>query len=307
MRLLTRSDFDGLACAVLLTEKGVVDRYTFVHPKDVQDGKVAVTDNDVLANIPYAAGCALWFDHHVSETDRLELQNLKFEGVSRPAPSCAQLIWEYYRGEESYNRRLIPLLEAVNKTDAGFLSSVEDIMNPTGWILLSFIVDPRTGLGRFKDYRIGNYQLMLDLIEYCRKMTVDRILEIPDLAERTKRYFQHQDLFIDMLARCCSIDNNVIIVNLLNEKTIYCGNRFIAYSLHPRQNIEVRVMWGRNKKNIVLACGHSIVNRSSLTNVGKLMHRFGGGGHEYVGTCQVAMEDYRATLEKILDQIKKDG
>ena len=306
MRLLTRSDFDGLASAVLLVENGIIDTYKFVHPKDVQDGKVAVTSNDVLANIPYVAGCGLWFDHHASEDERLEIEKLSFEGACRPAPSSAQVIWDYYGGEKTFKKHLLPLLDAVNKSDSGNLTR-EEILNPKGWILISFLMDPRTGLGRFRDYRISNYQLMEDMIQYCRTKTDEDILLIPDVQERSKRYFKQQELFEEMLKRCCEIHGNVIITNLMNEETIYSGNRFLVFALYPEQNIEVRVMWGKNKKNVVFTCGHSILNRTSQTNVGKLMLEYGGGGHEKVGTCQVPIEDWERVLEEIVNRMQKDG
>jgi nanoRNase/pAp phosphatase (c-di-AMP/oligoRNAs hydrolase) len=306
MRLLTRSDFDGLASAVLLVENGIIDSYKFVHPKDVQDGKVAVTSNDVLTNTPYVAGCGLWFDHHASEDERLEIEKLNFEGAWRPAPSTAQVIWDYYGGEKTFKKHLLPLLDAVNKSDSGNLTR-EEILNPKGWILLSFLMDPRTGLGRFKDYRISNYQLMEDMIQYCRTKTDEDILLIPDVQERAKRYFEQQELLEEMLKRCCEIRGNVIVTNLMNEETIYAGNRFLVFALYPEQNIEVRVMWGKNKKNVVLTCGHSILNRTSRTNVGKLMLEYGGGGHEKVGTCQVPIEDWERVLEEIVNRMQKDG
>jgi len=306
MRLLTRSDFDGLACGVFLVEKGVVDEYKFVHPKDIQDGKIEVTSNDVLANVPYVSGCGLWFDHHTSESERLEIENLDFEGETRPAPSCAQVIWDYYGGEESFGKDLLPQLEAVNKSDSGNVTS-EEILNPKGWVLLSFIMDPRTGLGRFGDYRISNYQLMEEMIQYCRTKTVDEILQIPDVQERVKRYFDQQDLFKDMLNRCCIVKDNVIITNLINEETVYSGNRFLVYALFPNQNIEIRVIWGKSKQNVVFTVGHSILNRTSRTNVGKLMLTYGGGGHEKVGTCQVPIEDWERLMGEIIDQMRKDG
>jgi len=306
MRLLTRSDFDGLACGVFLVEKGVVDEYKFVHPKDIQDGKIEVTSNDVLANVPYVSGCGLWFDHHTSESERLEIENLDFEGETRPAPSCAQVIWDYYGGEESFGKDLLPQLEAVNKSDSGNVTS-EEILNPKGWVLLSFIMDPRTGLGRFGDYRISNYQLMEEMIQYCRTKTVDEILQIPDVQERVKRYFDQQDLFKDMLNRCCIVKDNVIITNLINEETVYSGNRFLVYALYPNQNIEIRVIWGKSKQNVVFTVGHSILNGTSRTNVGKLMLKYGGGGHEKVGTCQVPIEDWERLMGEIIDQMRKDG
>lgn len=306
MRLLTRSDFDGLACAVLLVEKGVVDEYLFVHPKDLQDGKVEVGANDVLANVPYVSGCGLWFDHHSSEHERLDMEKIGFEGACNPEPSAAQVIWNYYGGEQTFKAALNPLLDAVNKTDAGNLTDKE-ILSPQGWILLSFIMDPRTGLGRFKDYRISNYQLMEDMIQYCRTKPAEEILQAPDVQERRNRFLAHQKDFVEMLGRCCEIRGNVIVTNLMNEETIYCGNRFMVYALHRRQNIEVRVMWGREKQNVVFTVGHSILNRTSKADVGKLMLEYGGGGHEKVGTCQVPIEKWETVLAELVGRIQKDG
>ncbi|MBF0245461.1 MAG: exopolyphosphatase [Planctomycetes bacterium] len=306
MNLLTRSDFDGLVCAVFLKEKNLVDSYTFVHPKDVQDGNVKVGSNDILANIPYVEGCGLWFDHHSSEKDRLKMGEIKFEGRSTKAPSAAQVIWDYYGGEAVFGKRYLSLLEAVNKTDSGNLTR-EEILNPQGWILLSFVMDPRTGLGRFRDYRISNYALMENMIEYCRTKTVEEILEEVDVRERTTRYLEQQVEFEKMLRACCTVDGNVIVTKIMDEETIYCGNRFVVYALFPEQNIEIRTMWGRQKQNVVFACGHSIINRTSKTDVGRLMLEFGGGGHPMVGTCQVPTEKWEEVLARLVEQMKKDG
>ena len=304
MRLLTRSDFDGLACAVLLVEKGVVDSYKFVHPKDIQDGKIEVNENDVLANVPYVKGCGLWFDHHKSESDRLG-KDISCEGSSMAAPSAAQVIWDYYGGEKSFDKRLLPLLQAANKSDSGDLTK-EEILEPKGWVLLSFIMDPRTGLGRFSDYRIGNYRLMEDMIEYCRTKTAEEILEIPDVVERVKRYFEQQELFKKMLLECSEVRGNVVVTNLMDQETIYSGNRFLIYALFPEQNLDIRIMWGRAKQNVVFACGHSIVNRTSSTDVGRLMLKYGGGGHEKVGTCQVATGVWEDVLDEIVANMQEE-
>jgi len=306
MRLLTRSDFDGLVCAVLLVEKGIVDEYEFVHPKDAQDGKIEATANDVLANIPYIPGCGLWFDHHSSEDERLKTGELNFEGEVRSAPSAAQVIWDYYGGSNTFNKSLLPLMEAVNKTDSGNLSR-EEILNPEDWIILSYIMDARTGLGRFKDYRISNHQLMTDMIQYCRTMSAEEIIGNYDIQERIMRYFDQQDLFSGMLERCSEIKGNLVITNLIDENTIFSGNRFIIYALYPEQNVDLRVMWGRNNQNVVFACGHSILNRTSKTDVGKLMLKYGGGGHHVVGTCQVPADNWETILEEIVGQINADG
>lgn len=306
MRLLTRSDFDGLVCAVFLSEMGVVDDYKFVHPKDIQSRTVEVTGNDVLANVPYHPNCGMWFDHHVSEEDRVKVKDLEFKGASYLADSAAQVVYDYYGGEKTFGPGYNSLLKAVNKVDSARLSK-EEIVNAKGWILLGFIMDPRTGLGYFKHFRIGNYQLMMDMIKYCRTKEVDEILEINDVRERVDLYFDQQEKFEEMLKRCCEIRNNVIITNLLEEETIYCGNRFLVYGIFADQNIEIRVQWGKNRQNVVFACGHSVLNQTSKTHVGKLMLKYGGGGHQRVGTCQVETDRWKEVLEELAEQMQKDG
>jgi nanoRNase/pAp phosphatase (c-di-AMP/oligoRNAs hydrolase) len=306
MRLLTRSDFDGLACAVLLKEAGIIDDREFVHPKDVQDGEVAVTENDVLANIPYVPGCGIWFDHHSSEEERLKLlKEHSFKGESRPAPSCARIIYDYYGGAQKFGH-LDKFMAAVDKSDtAGFTK--EEIENPKGWVLLSFIMDARTGLGRYRDYRIGNLQLMDDMIEYCRTKSADEILAIPDVKERIDRYFEHVEPFTQMLKEHSRIDGNVIILDLRDIEQIYAGNRFLIYTLYPEQNISIFIIWGKGKQNTVFTCGYSIINKTSKTDVGSLMLKYGGGGHKAVGTCQVPHDETEKALQDIIDKMKADG
>jgi hypothetical protein len=304
MRLVTRSDFDGLACAVLLKTAGIMDSRLFVHPKDVQDGLIEVNANDVLANIPYAEGCGLWFDHHSSEDERIKMAN-KFKGDSRPAPSAARVIYDYYGGEKMFGH-LQDMMIAVDKSDSGQLT-VGEIINPQGWILLSFVMDPRTGLGRFKDYRISNYQLMDDLIELLGKKPIEEILQLPDVAERIKRYYEQNELFKQMILRHTRTDANVIITDLRGVDVIYSGNRFLIYSLYPEQNISVWMIDGRNKQNCVFAVGHSIIKRTSKTDVGSLMLKNGGGGHKAVGTCQVPYEKADTVLNELVTTMKRDG
>jgi len=308
MRLLTRSDFDGLVCAILLVEAGIVDEYKFVHPKDMQDGKVEVNENDVLTNIPYVPGCGLWFDHHSSENERLKLdQQFHYKGKSEKAPSCARVIYDYYGGAEKFPHfEEKGLMEAVDKSDSGNLT-IDEITNPKGWILLSFIMDPRTGLGRYRDYRISNYQLMEEMIQLCRTKTADEILEIQDVKERIKRYFEQEKAYEEMIKNNSEIRNNLLIIDLHNVDEIVSGNRFKEYVLFPEQNISMRIIWGFRKQNMVFTCGHSIINRTSNTNIGKLMLEYGGGGHRAVGTCQIPTEKWEQEKEKIIQKIIADG
>jgi len=308
MRLLTRSDFDGLVCAALLVEAGVVDEYKFVHPKDIQDGSVEVTKNDVLANVPYAPGCGLWFDHHSSEAERLALMDeFHFEGESRVELSCARVIYDYYGGAEKFAKfEENGLMEAVDKCDSGQLSK-DEIMTPEGWVLLSFIMDPRTGLARYRDYRIANYQLMEELIEACRYKRVEEILTFPDVQERIQRYYAQEKAYEEMILEHSRTDGNVLIIDLHEVEEILTGNRFKEYVLFPDQNISVRVIWGKAQQNMVFTCGHSIFNRTSKTDIGALMLKFGGGGHWFAGTCQVPTANWEHDLQVIIEKMKADG
>jgi hypothetical protein len=303
MRLLTRSDFDGLACATLLKEFGIIDSWKFVHPKDMQDGLVEVTANDVLANVPYVKGCALWFDHHTSEKDRLG--SIEFEGESRPADSAARVIYEYYGGEEKFPR-FADMVKQVDKVDSAKLS-IDEIQNPSGWILLGFIMDPRTGLGRVRDFRIPNYALMETLIDACRTQGIDEILRNPDVAERIAVYREQDALFREMVRKVTRVDGNVIISDLRGVDPIYTGTRFMIYSMYPEQNISIWAVDGRGKQNCPLAVGHSILNRTSKTNVGALMLKHGGGGHPQVGTGQVPYEDADKVIAELVATMKRDG
>ena len=297
MRLLTRSDFDGLICAVLLKEAGVMDEWVFVHPKDVQDGKVECGPNDILANVPYAPGCGLWFDHHTSEADRLG--DFEFSGVSKPLPSCARVIWEYYGGHARFPKRFDEMLAYVDRCDSGDLRA-EEVDDPHGWILVSFLMDPRTGLGRYRDYRVSNYQLMMQLVELCRTASVDAILADPDVAERVKRYFEQEEQFTAMLWERSKLVGQVLLIDLREQEEIFTGNRFSAYALFPEANVSVQVIWGKAKQNVVLTVGKSIFVRTNPTDIGRLMLSYGGGGHRNVGTCQVPQEQAEQIIAAVV-------
>ncbi len=304
MRLLTRSDFDGLACGALLKEIGIIDSWKFVHPKDIQDGLVDVRVDDVLANVPYAEGCKLWFDHHSSESERLG-KYVDFEGESRLADSAARVIFDYYGGEERLPH-FVEMVKAVDKVDAAKLT-VDEILNPEGWVLLGFIMDPRTGLGRFRNFRISNYELMETLIDACRTQNIEEILQNPDVKERVELYFEQDALFREMVKEHTRVQGNVIISDLRGVDPIYAGNRFVVYSLYPEQNISMWVVDGRGKQNCPIAVGYSIINRSSNTDVGALMLKYGGGGHKQVGTCQVPYEDSDRVIEELAAKMNEDG
>jgi nanoRNase/pAp phosphatase (c-di-AMP/oligoRNAs hydrolase) len=301
MRLLTRLDFDGLACGALLVHLGMVNEWEFVHPKDIQDGLVKATGNDILANIPYIKGCNLWFDHHSSESERLGTKTY-FEGVSRKAPSCARVIYDYYGGDEKLGR-FAEMVRYVDKVDSGNLS-IQEIRHPHGWVLLGFLFDPRTGLGRFRDFTINNYDLMKELAPIMAEKEIDEILDLPDIQERIDVYREQHDLFCEMVKKYSKTVGNAIFADLRGVETICAGNRFIIYTLFPEQNISVWVVDGVMKANVAITVGYSILNRSATVDVGSLMLHYGGGGHTQVGTCQVPYEDADRIIQEILEKIK---
>lgn len=304
MRLITRSDFDGLACAVFLKEAGIIDHWTFAHPKDLQDGLVEVTKDDCLANVPFVEGCGLWFDHHSSEQERNAYAG-KYQGDSRPCPSAAHVIYDYYGGKERFPN-FDALLNAVDKVDSANLTK-EEILNPytDKWILLGFIMGPRTGLGRFRNFTISNYQLMEKLIDWCRTMSIDEIMDLADIQERVELYKEQTELFIDIIKKHTVIDENAILTDLRGVEPIYTGNRFIIYSLYPEQNISVWVVSGKGGQGCSAAVGYSILNKTCRVDVDSLMLKYNGGGHRVVGTCQFNNENMDVELPKMLAELRE--
>lgn len=304
-RLVTRSDFDGLVCAVLLNELDLIDDIKFVHPKDMQDGKVDITGNDITTNLPYVAAAHLAFDHHLSETIR-NTGKRKNHIIEAAAPSAARVVYNYYGGKEAFPNITDDMMDAVDKADSAQFSR-DEILNPKDWVLLNYLMDARTGLGRFREFRISNYALMMDLIKYCRNHGIDEILALPDVKERVELYVDQAEKAKDQILRCTTVHKNLAVLDLRNEETIWATNRFMIYALFPQTNISIHVMWGVQKQNTVFATGKSILDRGSKTNVGELMLAYGGGGHQAAGTCQVANDQAAATLQALITKINADG
>jgi len=297
-RLVTRSDFDGLVCAVLLRAVDLIDEITFVHPKDVQDGRIEVTGQDILTNLPYAAQAHLVFDHHHSETLRVG-GTPDNHVIIEDAPSAARVVFDHYGGAEAFPMVSDELMRAVDQADSADYA-LEDILRPERWALLNFLMDSRTGLGRFRDFRISNYQLMMQLIDsVLNQRGVEDILAEPDVAERVKLFHEQSELFVAQLRRVCTERGDLVVVDLRDEEIIHAGNRFMVYALFPQCRVSAHVIWGREKRNTVLAVGKSILDRTSPVDVGQLMLTYGGGGHHAAGTCQVPHDQTDRVLAEI--------
>ena len=307
-RLITRSDFDGLVCAVLLKHLNLIDDIKFVHPKDMQDGKVEVSDRDITTNLPFVPGVHLAFDHHFSET----LRNAAKAGersnhiIHPEAPSAARVVYDHYGGHAVFPANWDEMMAAVDKGDAAQFNR-EEVLNPEKWDLLNFLMDARTGLGRFREFRISNYNLMMDLIDYCRNHRIEQIMELPDVKERVEIYQEHALKCKEQIQRCSRLHGNLVVLDLREEEVIFAGNRFVIYAMYPEINISIHVLWGLKQQNTVFATGKSILNRSSKTNIGALMLEYGGGGHENAGTCQVENEKAEQILATLIQRINQDG
>ena len=304
-RLLTRSDFDGLVCAVLLKELDILGEIRFVHPKDMQDGNIEVTENDILINVPYDDGCHLCFDHHASEETRIG-ETAENHILESDADSAARVVYNHFGGKEKFPNVGEDMMSAVDKADSAQFSH-DEILNPEGWVLLSFLMDARTGLGRFREFRVSNYELMMQLIDFCRDHSIEEILNLDDVKERIDLYREHETLAEDQIQRCATVHNNLVVLDLREEETIYATNRFTIYSLFPKTNISLHVLWGKQKQNTVFTIGKSILDRSCSTNVGELCLKYHGGGHHAAGTCQVEHEDAPRVLGELIEQINSDA
>lgn len=305
-RLITRSDMDGLVCAVLLKELGLINEIEFVHPKDMQDGKIEVTDRDISTNLPYVPGIFVAFDHHDSEIKRMDGLQANHV-IDANAPSAARVVYDYFGGRSRFPKISGAMMLAVDKADAAQFSR-EDVLNPKGWELLSFLMDARTGLGRFREFRISNYQLMMELIEACRvEPYIENLLKLPDVAERVDLFMSHAARFEDQIMRCTRVHGPLAVLDLREEETIYAGNRFMIYALFPDTNISCHVMWGKAKQNTVFAFGKSIFDRTNKTHVGELMLRHGGGGHAAAGTCQIEIGQAEQVLSELIETIRADA
>ncbi|MDR2638602.1 MAG: exopolyphosphatase [Helicobacteraceae bacterium] len=304
-RLVTRSDFDGLVCAVLLKELDLIDEIKFVHPKDMQDNLVEITSADITTNLPYVARAHLVFDHHESETIRNK-ERAKNHIIDPNAPSAARVVYDYYGGKAKFPAIGEEMMNAVDKADSAQFT-LEEILKPAGWVLLNYLMDARTGLGRFRQFRVSNYQLMMDLIDYCRLHTIDEILELPDVKERSALYFECEERFKEQLKRRSKVYGNLVVLDLREEEPIWAGNRFMIYALYPQCNISIHILKGFQGRNTALAIGKSIVNRSSKTRIGELALKYGGGGHEAAGTCQVDNDKADEVVKELIEIINKDG
>ncbi len=283
MRLITRADLDGLACAILLQQVEAIEEIDFAHPKDVRDGNVAVSPNDVIANLPYDDRAALWFDHDVSQADA-------------PA-SAARAIAGHFKSDRF--TRFAELLEATDKLDAARLSR-EDIVDPQGWILVAYTLDRRSGLGPFREY-------FRHLMILAREKTVEHILDDAEVRSRVERLKREEAAFREHLLASSRQDGNVVINDVRGMRELPSGNRFLIYDLFPDANVSIRVADGRRNEFITIHVGRNILKRDCKTSVGDLLAGYGGGGHQGAGSCRIEPANADRILAEIVEALHRNG
>ncbi len=303
-RLVTRSDFDGLVCAVLLKELDMIDDVEFVHPKDMQDGKVDISGRDITTNLPYVAGCHMAFDHHSSESERAASGQADNHIIDDTAESAARVVYRHYGGPQRFAAIDPGMMDAVDQCDAAQFNE-QDILKPQDWVLLNFLMDPRTGLGRFRDFTVSNRDLMMQLIDYCRAHSIDDILALPDVQERVELYHQQAAKAISQIQRCATQHENLVVLDLRHEQTIYVTNRFVIYALFPQCNVSMHVLWGLKQQNTVFAMGKSILDRSCSVDIGALALKYDGGGHANAGTCQIVNDQCDRVQTELIAQLTR--
>jgi hypothetical protein len=298
MRLVTRGDLDGLTCAVIITSCEKIDEVQLIHPQDVTDKRIAIGADDILANLPYHPGCGKWFDHHLL-TESNERPPEVFEGRYGLAPSAARVAFEYYLPAHPELRRYDELLAETDRLDAAQLN-IDDVLEPRGYILLGYTLDPRTGLGAYREY-------FLRLLELLKTTPIDAILATPEVRGRVERIREQDFAFREATVARSRLDANVVFTDFRDLDPIPVGNRFLVYTLFPQASISLRVHWGPTRQHVAAAVGHSIFNRTSRTNVGELMSRYGGGGHKGAGTCLLPAERADSLIAEMIEAMKRDG
>ncbi len=306
-RLVTRSNFDGIINTALLKKLDMIDEVLYVHPKEIQDGTIHITQHDIVTNLPYVDTAHMAFDHRLDTNEYTRLN--PHHALFGDAQSVSEVIYEYYGGKSVFGEALLPLIEAANRSKTAAFSK-EEILNPQGWDQLIFITDPRTGLGRFREFRISNYALMQKLPDLCLHHPIEEILQDPDVAERIRLCHSYRHDFMMQLEQTTQIMDDIAVTDLTKETTIYPGNRFMIYARYPQVTRSIHLFGAKEPDKVVIAIGDSVFHRhksDKLPAIHTLLKPYGGGGHSYAGTCQIPQHDVASVLDDILKKLNESA
>lgn len=301
-RLVTKGDFDGIACAILLKVLAMIDEVKFCHPNDVETGNVEITSNDIIAGLPYRETAYMVFDNYPTRGKKVSPKKANLV-VDTSASSTAMVIYRYFGGEKTFPNISKEMMLEVDK---GYRAqyTIDDILYPSNWRLLGYLTDMRTGLEDSQRFSVSHYQMEMNLINYCKDHTILEILSLPEVEERLKTYFSYIDECKDQILRCSTIYYNLVVVDMRDERVIYPGNRFIVYALFPECNVSLQVTSDIINNKTIFVASKSIIDRSYKANIGEIMSRYGGGGHANAGTCRVDNDRAREVLEGLIKRLR---
>ena len=296
MRLVTRGNMDGLTCAVLVSHAERLDGIELIHPQDITNDKFLVEQGDIIANLPYHPTCLKWFDHH-SATRTYDKPPTRFDGKYGLSPSTARLVYDYYLADNPGYKLYDELVKATDRYDSGQVT-IEEVTNPEGHILVGFTTDPRTGLGKFKDY-------FMKLVETFEEGTLEDVLALAEVKERARRIAEEREQFLKVVNQRSRLEGRVIVTDLRDVEALPVGNRFLIYTLFPEANVSIRIAWGPEREFVVATVGHSIFNRTCPVHVGGLMSRYGGGGRRGAGATPLSADKADELISQLIVKLNE--
>ena len=293
MRIVTRPDFDGVVCAVLLRDAyGTELPILWAEPGDMQQGRVDVRPGDIVANLPFHKDCAMWFDHHFSNTP-----GRPFEGLFEMAPSAAGLVQRYFA--DRLTRNFDRLVRETDKIDAAALSE-DEVQFPEKYpyVLLSMTVSGRHPA----DEAYWNR-----LVSLLLAGTMDDVMADAEVRRRCAQVVDDNRRYRDHLRQCTTVKGVVAVTDFRSLKETPQGNRFLVYSMYPETVVQMKIRRAdRDPERIIVSVGHSIFNRNCEVNVGALLARHQGGGHPGAGSCSLPAEQSDAAIAAILEVLMRN-
>jgi hypothetical protein len=341
MRLVTRADFDGLACGAVITlMEDTVDSFLFVEPKFMQDGQVEIRKGDIIANLPYHPNCTLWFDHHITNAPawqkHIGVQGSEFrvprsqpgtqnpepetptivpgKGGFRIAPSAARVVYEYYtegnRQQATGNRKIEERIKILESERMKFMLDEADKIDAaqlTPEDVLhpaGYVLISMTIDGKYAE----DEPYWRRLIDLLRDRSLEETLSDPEVKIRCQKILDEQEKFKKILLERTTLKGNVIFTDLRGVNNIPDGNRFLVYTLLPKGNISLKVADDAQRPNTTaISVGYNIFGTTSKVNVGALMEKHGGGGHHVVGSCRVPQNEADKHVKEIFEAIKEQA
>ena len=293
MRIVTRPDFDGIVCAALLYEAEKIEHSTlWIQPSDIQKGLIPIKPYDIIANLPYHKECALWFDHHVTNQP-----DGAFQGSFSIAPSAARVIFEYYT--DRFHCNYESLIRQTDDIDSANLT-IEQIRQPERYphVLLSMTI-----LGNdLKEIPYWEH-----LTSLLRRFPVESVVADPEVAVRCREAVERNSVFKTHLLNNTRLQEHVAITDFRSMQPAPDGNRFLVYALYPEASVSVKIRFADPlSENLIVSVGRSILKDGCNVNIGKLLTRFGGGGHAGAGACKFSAADGDRYIPEIINTLEEN-